>query len=443
MITLSFYIVFFRLSNEKKVAIRDWESPHGSLGISKTKIRSCTILAAVEHPTMRRKPPPAASRISAVDHPSISPAQVAAYRLQRHHLRDEKPRDVVTIARDICGIQAQVMSAAYLQFWVRNHSITRIQVEGALWKTRSLVKTSLMRQTLHIIPADEFPLCVSAMRSTLLAYARRIMARFKIGVEEGEEVARLIVETLSSGPLSRAAITAAIRPKVSKRVRAWMENVWSVLRVPIAEGQVCYGPGEGNQVKFIRVDQWLPKLKPIPEAEAQGTLLRKYLKTYGPATIHDFAHWSGISMAICREIYGELKDELQQVTVNGESCTILRKDLAALAGSPPPDKTVRLLPLFDPYLLAHAEKDHLIEKLHYKRVYRNQGWISAVILLKGRIAGTWSYRFERRRMILLVEPFGNVSSSVVKRVRSEAESVAGFFAKEVEVQVKDLKKGRT
>src|SRR5215470_5320190 len=78
--------------------------------------------------------------------------EVQAFRLRRHHLLDQVAADPVTICGDICGVQAQVMSAAQLQFWARNHAITPAMVNEALWQRRSLVKTSLMRQTLHLIP---------------------------------------------------------------------------------------------------------------------------------------------------------------------------------------------------------------------------------------------------------------------------------------------------
>src|SRR6478609_5383576 len=83
--------------------------------------------------------------------------QIHAFRLRRHHLLDQSAKDMVTICRDVCCVQAQIMSAAQLQLWARNHAITQAAVNDALWKTRSLVKTSLMRQTLHLVPADEFP----------------------------------------------------------------------------------------------------------------------------------------------------------------------------------------------------------------------------------------------------------------------------------------------
>lgn len=156
----------------------------------------------------------------------IRTEEAANFRLRRHHLLDDPPQgqDAVTICRDMCGVQAQVMSAAYLQLWTRNHAITRAEIESPLWKTRSLLKTSLMRQTLHLIPTDEFAIYISALRPTRLAQAMRVMDRCGITREESEGIIPRIMDILSAGPLSRPAIAAAIRPKASKRVRFWMEN---------------------------------------------------------------------------------------------------------------------------------------------------------------------------------------------------------------------------
>src|SRR6476646_11737424 len=92
--------------------------------------------------------------------------QVHAFRLRRHHLLDNTGKDLVTICRDVCGVQAQIMSAAQLQLWARNPAITPAMVNDALWQKRSLVKTLLMRQTLHLVPAEDFPLYIGAQKNT-------------------------------------------------------------------------------------------------------------------------------------------------------------------------------------------------------------------------------------------------------------------------------------
>ncbi len=356
---------------------------------------------------------------------------IDTFRLRRHHLLDDDSggADPVTICRDMCGVQAQVMSAAYLQIWARNHTITRTQVEDALWKSRTLVKTSLMRQTLHIIPSDEFALYIAAQRPSRVAQGLRVMARFGIKGEEANATTEVILKILSAGPLPRPEILAALRPQVSKRVHAWAEKCWGLLRLPVAEGSVCYGSCEGNQAVFIRTDQWLPKsaLKQIPPAKAQTELLRKFLRSYGPATLHDFAHWSGISMQEVRALRPLIEAAVDALPGEVKSSMLLREDLAALNSCSASESCVRLLPAFDSYLLAHRQKDHLLSAEHYKRVYRNQGWISPVVLVNGSIAGVWSHKLENKKLMIEVDSFGKLSRAQRTAVEREVKSLAAFF----------------
>ena len=362
---------------------------------------------------------------------------IASFRLRRHHLlEDPTEKDVVTICRDMCGVQAQVISAAYLQLWTRNHAITRPEIENALWKTRTLVKTWLMRQTLHLIPTDEFPLYIAALRPSRFAQAMRVMERCGITRDESEALIPLIMETLSSGPLTRPAIAAAIRPKASKKVRFWMESSWSLVRLPVAEGLICYGRGEGNAIVFIRTDHWLPKLKleRMSATEAQRTLFRKYLRAYGPATLTDFSHWAGIPMQEVRPLRALLEPELAEIPGDKKNRLLLREDLAALR-RPAANPSIRLLPNFDSYLLAHREKDHLLSAQHYKRVYRNQGWISPVVLIDGAIAGVWSHKLQGKKLLVDIEPFGKLSKAQRVGIEQEAESLARYFQSALELKL--------
>src|SRR5438270_7894645 len=354
--------------------------------------------------------------------------QIHAFRLRRHHLLDRSAKDLVTICRDVCGVQAQIMSAAQLQLWARNHAITPEIVNDALWKTRSLVKTSLMRQTLHLVPADEFPLYIAAHKNARAKAVLSIMARCKITRDEADALSTLILEELKAGPAPRATITAAVRPKVSKRLRVWMDKVWSIVRLPVIEGQVCYGPGEGNQATFIRTEHWLPAQSRINEGkldavQAQKELFRKYLRAYGPATLHDFAHWSLISMAEVRALRPLLDSEI----VEHNGLLLLREDMKTLQSTSPELDSVHLLPYFDVYLLAHRFKEHFLKPQFYKRVYRNQGWISPVVLINGEIAGVWSYKLSRKTVEIEIELFARIGPRTRMQIKDRAEEFAGLF----------------
>jgi len=95
--------------------------------------------------------------------------------------------------------------------------------------------------------------------------------------------------------------------------------------------------------------------------------------------------------------------------------------------------SIRLLPNFDSYLLAHREKDHLLSAKHYKRVYRNQGWISPVVLIDGAVAGVWSYKPQGKRLAAVeIEPFGKLSKVERAGIEREAQGLAGFFESDLE-----------
>jgi hypothetical protein len=368
----------------------------------------------------------------------FSSEQIHAFRLRRHHLLDRSAKDLVTICRDVCGVQAQIMSAAQLQLWARNHAITPEMVNDALWKTRSLVKTSLMRQTLHLVPADEFPLYIAAHQNARAKAVLSIMARCKITREEADSLTALILEELKAGPAPRAAITAAVRPKVSKRLRVWMDKVWSIVRLPVIAGLVCYGPGEGNQATFIRTEHWLPAKSRVDEAkidavQAQKELFRKYLRAYGPATLHDFAHWSLISMAEVRALRPLLDSEITEH--NG--LLLLREDMKTLQSAAPEMNSVHLLPYFDVYLLAHRVKEHFLQPQFYKRVYRNQGWISPVVLINGEIAGVWSYKQSRKALEIEIELFARLDSRTRAQIKDRAAELADLFQSPLAFSIKN------
>ena len=58
----------------------------------------------------------------------------------------------------MCGVQAQLQTAAELQLAARVDGVTQADVRAAVWERRALVKAWTLRGTLHLHPAGELPL---------------------------------------------------------------------------------------------------------------------------------------------------------------------------------------------------------------------------------------------------------------------------------------------
>lgn len=359
-----------------------------------------------------------------------SQSQIAAFRMARHHLTDRRPASLADVCRDVCGVQAQVLSAAEMSLWTRRPATTRDEVRAALLDHRTLVRTGCMRETLHLIDARDFGAIIAALQASRLRRTGQIMTRYGVSPDDTRRVTEAVLEALSAGPLDKRELATQVldRNLVRGKARKWFElSSWSVTRRAIVEGLVCYGPAPGAEARFALAEQWLGKRERVPADEAQRVLLRRFLSAYGPATARDFAKWSGLGIPEAQAVFDAAADELAEVALEDGTGFILSRDLPSLRNSALDGRVVRLLPNFDTYLLAHASKGHLVDPAACKRVYRNQGWISPTVLVDGKVAGTWAIERAGKWVVFEISPFAAWARDLRARVEEECAGLGKFL----------------
>jgi len=364
---------------------------------------------------------PKPSAPAAVD---LSWAQVLSFRLDRQHLTEKAPKkDLVGVVGDIGGVQAQVMSAAELQVAVRVDCKVD-DVRKALWKDRKLVKTWLMRATLHLIPAADLPVYTAAMGSYGMRNTNAWLKWMQITERELNDVIDAIGEALDGQALTREELIAKVAKGRSERVQLGLKSGWGGILKPVArKGLLCFGPSRGQSVTFVRPQDWLGSWRDVDPDAALAELARRYLRAYGPATKNDFVRWWGQWPGVGTMAWTALAKELVPVNVEGQRADVLEADLDRITESPG-ESTPQLLPSFDPYLMGHNTRDHLFASEHRARVSRVAGWISAVVLVEGRVVATWTHQPAKQTLNVIVEPFKKLSPSTLKQVRARAQSLA-------------------
>jgi hypothetical protein len=165
----------------------------------------------------------------------------------------------------------------------------------------------------------------------------------------------------------------------------------------------------------------------MPQEEAEDELLRRYLRAFGPATLNDYAIWIGLYVRDARQIWSRLAPELTVVDVEGQKGWLLESDAHELEGSGPDGPHVRLLPYFDSFILGHKSHRNIVDEANHKKVYRNQGWVSPVVLVDGRAAGTWSHASDKNLLRLDISPFSKLPSPVSSAVHEESRNLASFL----------------
>ena len=111
------------------------------------------------------------------------------------------------------------------------------------------------------------------------------------------------------------------------------------------------------------------------------------------------------------------------MSVEGDLADVLTADLDALSDASIEGSAV-LLPSFDPYLMGHRSRDHFLEKAHASKVSRTAGWISAVVLVDGRVEGTWTHSVRRGALNIDVAPFRRLPAWATSEIRQRARALA-------------------
>jgi hypothetical protein len=354
----------------------------------------------------------------------LSWSDVNALRLARHHLAVRAPKSkLAEVVGDIGGAQAQVMSAAELQVAVRVDCTVQ-DVRDALWKRRRLVKTWLMRGTLHLIPAADLPLYTAAMSTRWITVRQSWLKYFQLSEPELWRLVDDIGAALDGVPMTREQLIDKVAKGTPEHIRTALRSGWGGMLKPVARnGRLCFGPNRGTSVTFVRPEAWLGAWREVDPERALVEVARRYLRRSGPANKEDFAFWWGHWTGVGAAGWAGLNDELVPVTVEGWRAHMLASDLKRLPRRAP-GINVQLLPNFDPYLMGHSSRDHLFEAVHRSKVSRTAGWISPVLLVDGRVEGVWSYTLAKQRLKVELTPFHPISPKVKREAGSRAEALA-------------------
>lgn len=360
---------------------------------------------------------------------SLTWDRVFAWRMRRHLLdRPAKP-DVSGIVQRLCGVQAQVTSSADLAVAVRRAAPGKGEVAGAL-RAKKLLKTWAMRGTLHLLTPQDAPAFLALLASAK-TWEKPVWQRTFATLPQMEAIAAAAYTVLDGKVVTREQLVDAILDQTKDAtIREHLTSGWGALFKPLSwQGLLINGPGEGTRVTFTRPDTYLPGWPGLPEPhDAARVAIPAYLGAYGPSTLDAFNQWlirGALKKGDLKKWGAQLVADgvLTEVDVEGEPMVALATEVDAIARAKPFDE-VRLLPAFDQYVLGPGTSDtRLIAAARRTEVSKAAGWISAVVVHRGRVAGVWEAKDERFDVRLFTEA-GAVPR---KEIEEEAERVGAFL----------------
>ena len=359
---------------------------------------------------------------------ALSDERVRLLRLRAQRLDPRPPGEAGGVARavrDICGVQAQDAAAASLAVRARTVGLVAGDIERALVRERSVVRTWAMRYTLHLLAAEDLGWLLPLLGPVFARGSRRRRAALGLDEEATARGVALLRDVLADeGPLTRAEIAERLG---ARGLRLEGQAAPHLVGYAALQGVVCHGPERAGKPTYVLLDDWVARGPALPREEALAELARRYLAAYGPAWPEDLAAWSGLPLGEARAGWERIAGELLEVEVAGRPAWLPR-DRAAWPDEPPAGSpVVRLAPSFDPYLLGYRGRELAVAPKHARRIHPGGGLLHPALLVDGRAAGTWRSKRRPGGLDVVVEPFDELAAEAREGLEAEVADVGRFL----------------
>jgi hypothetical protein len=342
-------------------------------------------------------------------------------RMTRQGLAGAADRDPIDAVARAVGIQAQDLRAARLGVRARTTATDETALIASIDDDRRLVRTWLMRATVHLVPAGD----VRWMTELFAPMIERRFANVRwraLGLTPGviDDAVPHAREVLAGRRLSRHQLIEELAER-GIRLTEDPQAATHLLLALSVRGVTCRGPDEAGQTTFALVDDWIADSTRPGDPLAE--LTRRYFRAFGPATAADFTTWSGLPSGAA---IAAVRDELTEVEFDGRR--------GFVHGVVEPRPALRLLPMFDNYVIGYRDRAALLDPARHGEVYVG-GMIKATVVDDGRVIGSW--RIERTAATATVEitPFERLSRAQRSGIEAERAAIERYLGRPVGLAV--------
>ena len=362
---------------------------------------------------------------------AVSTAELLARRLANQQLAAQQSADPVDVTRWLGAVQSQEYAQSLWALGLRTKGSTAASIEAAIDRG-AILRTWPMRGTIHLVPAEDARWMVHLLAGRPVRLVRNMYRKIGLTDDVFALAADVVTGALRGGRqlprkdlyalLTDAGIDCSASPNGGRgnHILGYLSHT----------GLLCIGPVRRGQPVFVLLDEWAPA--PRTPAEPLAELAVRYFGSHGPATVRDFAWWSGLTLADTRRAIELAGPALAAEDRGGELYWDAAGPGRQQATSP---EGAYLLPAFDEYTVAYKNRGLLLGGggPPAKSDQANADLLNPVMLLDGRAAGLWKRVVVGKSVQISLAPYGRLGGPDRSRLAAAAERYAAFLGLAAEV----------
>ena len=279
-----------------------------------------------------------------VHNKNMNIANLLSLRLAAQYLSSDQSDTISGTVRHLGAVQSQDFSGALWAVGMRTKKTKAVDVAAA-FASGDILRTHVMRPTWHFVAAEDIVWLLDLTRERVLQSLSYQLRKFQLDDALLRRTDALIAQEVAGGSYRTRKELATILADNDVNVDDMVRLSHIIFHAELA-GYICSGPLRGKQQTYALISERAPHAIRLERAEALAELARRYFKSHGPATIRDFAWWSGLTKQDAKNGLMAIASELTSIDVGGEVYW-LDKDLHER-----PSQKALLLPNYDEYIVA-------------------------------------------------------------------------------------------
>lgn len=357
----------------------------------------------------------------------MTPTEISILRLQNQKILQPEFRKAEEIVSWMGAMQAQDFPMAQWAVGTRLLNPVAGEFENA-FNNAAILRTHLMRPTWHFVAARDIYWLLE-----LTAPRIRVSLRFRekhLGITENliHKVNRMLLKEIGkSGALTREELGTLFE---NAGIRTDENRLSHLLIRAELDGLVCSGAMKNGKQTYALLHERVPEAGKLSREESLTELAKRYFTSHGPATLKDFAWWSGLSLADIRKAVESCRGYLETETVGEKTYWFKGSDAGLLSVK----NSVFLLPAYDEFLISYADRSPSLSLTDNPRTVSINGIFRPVIVVNGNVAGLWRRLKEKNKVVIELSFFRPCTKTIGRLAGEAAERYGKFLGVDPEIK---------
>jgi hypothetical protein len=353
---------------------------------------------------------------------------ISQLRLRNQKILNPDLKTARQVAGMMGALQAQDYIMAKWALGLRMQDSTEEQITREI-DSGDIIRTHVLRPTWHIVSSDDIYWIIEFTAPQIKASMSYRDRQLEITGDILNKAYDIFIRVLEgNNHKTREELITELK---KDGIRIDENRASHIFMRAETEALICSGKQVKNKPAFALLEERVPaRNRMSSREEALQELGERYFITRGPATARDFSWWSGLSLRESKLALELNKRILVSRTFDGQDYWFAETNFKE-------QKTIGsfLLPSYDEFLISYRDRSAAMQIHENGRVVSNNGIFYPIILLNGKVAGTWKRNLKNNSAVLELDPFEN-ETGLVKSLGKSISKYSDFIARKTDVQLK-------